>query len=79
MDKVLKFFQIVNQIVWIGVGLATIYSIYYFIVHNPLEGLIKGLNPLSSIGQPSGQQPNSLESNPQAQKLIQQYLQNQGK
>lgn len=76
MDRVLKFVQVLNQIVWILVGLATLYSIYYFIQHNPLDQLTK------SLGMPGGsdttQQRTSLQnlqSNPQAQKLLQQYLQ----
>lgn len=65
MDKVLKFLQIVNQIVWILVGLATLYSIYWFITTNPLQELVNSLNPLSQMGQ--SQDPQQLE------KLIQQF------
>ena len=76
MDKVLKFFQIVNQIVWIGVGLATIYSVYWFITHNPLEGLLKsfpGMNGATESGQNQPTIPPALQNNPQVQKLLQQY------
>lgn len=66
MEKVLKFFQILNQIVWIAVGLATLYSIYWFITSNPLGDLLKQLGPLQE-----------LQQNPDTQKIIQQYLQNQ--
>lgn len=71
MDKVLKFFQILNQIVWIAVGLATIYSIYWFITTNPLGDVLKQLGPLLSGN------PEQIQQNPDTQKLIQQYLQNQ--
>lgn len=73
MDKVLKFFQILNQIVWIGVGLATLYSIYWFITANPLGDIVGQLTPLLG-GNPQLEQ---LQNNPDTQKLIQQYLQNQ--
>lgn len=63
MDKVLKFFQILNQIVWIAVGLATLYSIYWFITSNPLGDLLKQLGPLQE-----------LQQSPDTQKVIQQYL-----
>lgn len=64
MDKVLKFFQILNQVVWIAVGLASLYSIYWFITSNPLEGILKNFNPQQN-----------LQQNPQVQKLMEQYLQ----
>lgn len=74
MEKVLKFFQILNQIVWIAVGLATLYSIYWFITSNPLGDLLKQLGPLLSG---NGEQLQQLQQNPDTQKIIQQYLQNQ--
>ena len=73
MDKVLKFFQILNQIVWIAVGLATLYSIYWFITQNPLGDLVSQLSPLL---QGNSQQLEQLQNNPESKKLIQQYLQN---
>lgn len=65
MDKLLKFFQIANQIVWILVGLATLYSIYWFITTNPLQNLLNSFNPLSQMGQTQNPQ--------QMEKLIQQF------
>lgn len=65
MDKVLKLLQIINQVVWILVGLATLYSIYWFITTNPLQELVNGLNPLSQMGQTQDPQ--------QFEKLIQQF------
>lgn len=65
MEKVLKFFQILNQIVWIAVGLATLYSIYWFITQNPLGDIVNQLAPLLS-GNP--EQIEQLQNNPEAQK-----------
>lgn len=70
MDKALKFFQILNQIVWIVVGIASIYSIYYFMTHSPIEQISKAITPLVNGSQTL---PPGVQNNPQVQKLLQQY------
>ncbi len=81
MDRVLKVLQIINQVVWIVVGLATLYSIYFFITHNPVDELLKRM-PFGTVQEEStsstqdSQLETQIKTNPQLQKMIQQYLQN---
>ncbi len=71
MDKVLKFLQIVNQIIWIVVGLATLYFMYQLITGQVMDKLMKELPALMIQAQSQAIQGNS-QINPQ--EIINQYL-----
>jgi hypothetical protein len=71
MDKVLKFFQILNQIVWILVGLSTLYFMYQLITGQFTDKLMKELPTLMLQAQTQALKENS-QINPQ--ELINQYL-----